>query len=641
MTRLGVVLATLVVACLIAPVPVPAQAPPAEAPLRDGRLAQDRGLIVDALKHFRRATAADPNSTAAHRALGEVAEILGELDEALAAYRAAARLSPSDDAIVRLASLAERMGLRAEAIAELQQWLPQASRNNVAELLFRVHVTAGNNEAALGLAKARNWVREGADYCGAPVIGIDKEIRTLLAFVLHPVTARCAVRLAISLTESGHVALPRVVLGGIAQKATEDGQRKQIQTFMKTHLPAHDVPPLAETLNFTALRLATRYRLADEAIALYKRAIAADPKFSWPLRNLGALYAQRGQLDEALDASRRATAVDPNDWRAAVNLGAVAQQARSWEEARIAYTNAAVLDPTSATDFMNAGRMAIYLGNREEGLKALQHALTLDRRLAPAQAFLRTAPDRLQMVDELFTLTGLGQSVTAAIPALRARLESLLNALAGGSADKTAIAESVAQAVTDERVMRLFAASVRHDFDRDRMIQVLAWWRGPVGSRIRQLEIDGIAASREIVTQYAATAEALAAMRRMDAAQQASESQLDVMDGMSRGVLRVLNRFIPPDKRPTGTDIERDRQAARPAVEASTAQRFAYTYRTATSEDIAEYHRFLASDAGRWFILVFRQASLSAVEVSSEAAAGRLVRRSAQQPTPPGTKDTR
>lgn len=641
MRRFGVVSATLLVACLIASAQVRAQAPPAETPLRDGRLAQDRGLIVDALKHYRRATAADPNSSAAHRALGEVAEILGEFDEALAAYRAAARLSPSDDAIVRLASLAERMGLRAEAIAELQRWLPQAARNNVAELLLRVHVTAGNTEAALALAKARNWVREGVDYCGAPVVGIDKEIRTLLAFVLHPVTARCAVRLAISLTESGHVALPRVVLGGIAQKATEEGQRKQIQTFMKTYLPAHDVPPLAEALNFTAQRLATRYRLADEAIALYKRSIAADPKFSWPLRNLGALYAQRGQLDDALDASRRAAAVDPNDWRAAVNLGAVAQQARRWEEALIAHTHAAGLDPTSAAEFMNAGRMSIYLGNREEGLKALQHALTLDRRLAPAQAFLRSAPDRLQMVDELFTLTGLRQSIAAATPGLRARLESLLNAFAGASADKTVIAESVAQAVTAERLIRLFAASVRHDFDRDRMIQVLAWWRGPVGARIRQMEIDDIAASRETVAQYAATAEALAAMRRMDAAQQASESQLDAMDGMSRGILRVLNRFIPADKRPSATDIERDRQTALPTVETSTAQRFAYAYRTATPEDMAEYHRFLASDGGRWFTLVFRQALLNAVEVSSEAAAGQLVRRSVQQPTPPAAKETR
>ena len=64
----------------------------------------------EALAHFRDATRLAPDSTEAQVALGEVAEILGEFEQALSAYQAAARRSPSPETWVRVGRMADRMG---------------------------------------------------------------------------------------------------------------------------------------------------------------------------------------------------------------------------------------------------------------------------------------------------------------------------------------------------------------------------------------------------------------------------------------------------------------------------------------------------------------------------------------------------
>ena len=641
MMRGSVISTVLLAACVLVPREVPAQPSPADALVRQGRAAMDSNALGEALFHLRRATVSDPASSAAHRYHGEVAEMLGEFGEALDAYRAAARLSPTDDAVLRVASLAQRTGLGTEAIAELRRHLPHASRDGVAELLFRVYVEAGDRAAALALAKARNWVQPGANYCGLPVAGIAIETRALLAMLLHPLDAACAIRLARSLADNGQPRLARVILSEVAQK--DSNNRARLVDYIKIGLPAHDVPPMAEALNVTAYRLATRHRSPNEAIELYKRAIAIDPKFSWPLSSLGMALAQRGQIDDALEALRRAVAVNPNDWRAYRNLGEVATQARRWDEALNAYSLAIALNPTSVSEAAQAGRLLVYLGKREDGMKVMQRAVTAMPSLAEARAFLRAAPDRLRLVDEMLDASGVQRSVPHAVSGLRAGLEALLSSVVGPT-EKPVVRERVEAAITATRVSHLFTAWALSEFDAERVRRVLAWWRSPVGTRIRQMEHDSLGVSRETLKQYEATLAdpmaVLAAMRRLDTAQQGTESDLDLVYGMKRGVFAVLNPHLSVDRRRTRDDFERERHAAYDATDAATALRFAYIYRTATPEEAAEHLRFLTSDAGRWFTTLLRQASVGVVETVSEQAAHATLRQ-LKQPAPDRGKETR
>src|SRR2546428_4071645 len=92
----------------------------ARAALDAGLQAREQGALREALEHFRSATRLAPDSAAAQLALGEAAEVLGEFDEALSAYQAAARRSPSTTTWLRLGEIADRMGHVDLAIQSLE-----------------------------------------------------------------------------------------------------------------------------------------------------------------------------------------------------------------------------------------------------------------------------------------------------------------------------------------------------------------------------------------------------------------------------------------------------------------------------------------------------------------------------------------
>jgi len=78
-----------------------------------GRRATEQGDLPVALEHYRTATRLAPDSATAQLALGEAAEALGEFDEALSAYQAEARRAPSTTTWLRLAEMADRIGVSA------------------------------------------------------------------------------------------------------------------------------------------------------------------------------------------------------------------------------------------------------------------------------------------------------------------------------------------------------------------------------------------------------------------------------------------------------------------------------------------------------------------------------------------------
>src|SRR5438128_11462703 len=96
-----------------------------------GRRAMEQGDLHEALEHYRTATRLAPGSATAQLALGEAAEALGEFDEALSAYQAAARRASSTRAWLRLGEMADRMGQVDLAIQSLEQaygrWREHAS----------------------------------------------------------------------------------------------------------------------------------------------------------------------------------------------------------------------------------------------------------------------------------------------------------------------------------------------------------------------------------------------------------------------------------------------------------------------------------------------------------------------------------
>ncbi|MBI2156439.1 MAG: tetratricopeptide repeat protein [Candidatus Rokubacteria bacterium] len=410
----------------------------ADGALRDGDESLGRRKLREALGHFRQAVAQAPASAAAHARRGAVAEVLGELDEAMDAYYEAARREPSALAYYRVGALAARMGATdggvqwlgasagmergwRERLAEpgarwaraartrlAGSWLAPVTpvlvfrllgglegrlagawfdREIAARALFALHVEAGQRDAALDLARRRGWVEPGADYC-RPGHPRGPATAALLAMLLDPARADCLLETGTAWTLRGLARLGRAALLDRAQRSTDPGVRQRAATFLRARLPAHEVVKLAETLNLIGDNLADTWRHPAEAIAAYRRAIAGDPRFSWPYRNIGLVYERQKDAPQAMEWFRKAAAVNPDHWRARLSLGAAHYERREWREALEHFGAAVALAPDDAGSHADLGRTLLRLGREPEGVRELSIAVRIDPNLRSAREWL-------------------------------------------------------------------------------------------------------------------------------------------------------------------------------------------------------------------------------------------------------------
>ncbi|MBP2311353.1 tetratricopeptide repeat protein [Azospirillum soli] len=124
---------------------------------------------------------------------------------------------------------------------------------------------------------------------------------------------------------------------------------------------------------------------SDEAEALYRRILDADPDLHGALYFLGVLLAQNGRLAEAGGLIGRAAALraDIADYHAM--LGKVMQALGRAEEAVGCYRRVMLLQPDAGESFASAGVMLQNLGRGDEAITALGRAAAL----VPADADIR------------------------------------------------------------------------------------------------------------------------------------------------------------------------------------------------------------------------------------------------------------
>jgi tetratricopeptide (TPR) repeat protein len=397
--------------------------------IQAGDEAARQRALREALNHYRTAAVAEPASLEAQTRRGAMAELLGEFDEALDAYGRASRLQPTALAYYRAGAMAGRMGntvLATEYLNASMQALPTRGerwaqtgqrsierlitsldgsrwarmlpdwvfrslhlsrvalanavldREVVAAALFTTLLEAGETERALEVARGRGWVREGTDYCAATRGAVGAETRALVGMLAAPERADCLLPLGRALTDGGLVRLSRRVLHDRIRRSPDLRVRREAEAFLRHRLPAHEVPKAAESLNIAAYNLQHRFGDQGAAATAYQKAIAADPKFSWPYANLGRLYMDLDQYDLAVDWLGTAIRINPNHFRAHANLGVALQTLRRYDEAVGAYRAALALNPEDAATHANLGRSLLSLSRDAEGLRSLQTAVRLD-----------------------------------------------------------------------------------------------------------------------------------------------------------------------------------------------------------------------------------------------------------------------
>ena len=92
-------------------------------------------------------------------------------------------------------------------------------------------------------------------------------------------------------------------------------------------------------------RQAARAGRADEAVALYNRAIAGSPDSAFLYRELAAVENQQGTADRALEHFRKAVALEPGDAPSLVQMGDILDLRGSFDEAAKAYADALAVEP--------------------------------------------------------------------------------------------------------------------------------------------------------------------------------------------------------------------------------------------------------------------------------------------------------
>jgi tetratricopeptide (TPR) repeat protein len=400
-----------------------------------GQHDMQRRALREALGHFRMAAATSPEHVPAQLARAQAAQVLGEYAEALTAYHAAVAAGAPRQVRVWAADMADRIGdtdaalrwlegaggtprehawagvrsaaLGAMACASAASFSPrllwsrcvpltrrayhyymEASREEVPQLVFQLLVDSGRREMALALARERGWMRENTDYCGAHDRILHDETMGLIAMLARPDEADCLLELGVRVTDSGAARLGRVMLADRVARSRSAEVRERAATFLRYRLPQHEVSKVAEALNATGWRLQNVHDHPDEALAVFQKAIAADPRFSWPYHNIGRVHLARGENEQALAWLRKALEVNPNHWRAQFNYGVAAARLRRYPEALAAYQRALQMNPGDAHAYANIGWTLLSLGRDEEGARFMQTAVRMDASLGRERDYL-------------------------------------------------------------------------------------------------------------------------------------------------------------------------------------------------------------------------------------------------------------
>jgi tetratricopeptide (TPR) repeat protein len=132
-------------------------------------------------------------------------------------------------------------------------------------------------------------------------------------------------------------------------------------------------------------RLGTAFALAfrhEEAIAVYRQALALDAKPASPHNGLGTVYYQQGRYEAAIAAYRQAIALDAKYAAPHHGLGNVYDNVGRYEAAIAAYRQAIALDAKLAAPHHGLGNVYSAQGRYEEAIAAYRQAIALDAKLA-------------------------------------------------------------------------------------------------------------------------------------------------------------------------------------------------------------------------------------------------------------------
>jgi tetratricopeptide (TPR) repeat protein len=364
-----------------------------------GQVSRRRGEFSDALTYFQKAAALDPARSGIQRELADVLRELDRNDEARDVLRGVLSHDPTDwNALVGLGLLARHRGDHAAAAAlfrhaadcnpdhlgiqlELGLSLRLAGLAQRAAHVYRSLLKRNSThvDALVGLSLIHRQRGDPASAVSLLRTAADQRPRDLVVRLELAAALRELTQLDDADREYGAVLEqdPDNWLGllGRALVARQRGDHAASLTDFESALarqPGH--PGLKNELALT-LRLLGRL---DEAEAIYRRAIEADPGSGAPLQGLSLIALERGQSDSAIRFASAALGVEPGNADRLTFLSALYRDSGRMDEAEAILARCLAGAPNHTGAWLERGLQLRARNQRAAALAAFQQAATLD-----------------------------------------------------------------------------------------------------------------------------------------------------------------------------------------------------------------------------------------------------------------------
>ncbi len=372
-----------------------------------------------------------------------------------------------------------------------------------------------------------------------------------------------------------------------AESAIASSDWKTAETKLDSYLAAH--PTDARALFDGGYVADTQNRL-DDAAALYRRAIQANPKSFEAHLSLGLLLARQNKLDEARPELAVATTLDPGvagpelkarAWRALARIDRASDPAVASND----LLQALKLSPETPQDTLLAAELAEQAGQNDAAEAAYRRMLAKDPHSAPANAGLAHLLIARKQYPDAETLLRAALSNAPDDPTLNAQLATVL------------VAEDKAEAVP--LLQKLHDAHPADPAITRMLAEVLAVAGDYAGSD--QLYIHLLAANPQDVDLLVAHGQNLVRQAQMEEAVKVFDkaTQIDPANGDAwSGLAFAAFRTSHPDVTLHALTMRSRTLPENPATLFLWAQ--AYDTLHQKPQAAAYYHRFLQAAAGKF-----------------------------------------
>ncbi|HET9734081.1 MAG TPA: tetratricopeptide repeat protein [Burkholderiales bacterium] len=322
----------------------------AERLIAAGVEAEKRGNLEEALARFREAARVAPRHATAHLNLGIGLEASGDAEGAIQCYETALRLDPRE----------------------------VYARYNLGKLLF---ARSAPDRAAPLLMDA---VRLKPDFPEALVV---------LAAIQESLGSQAE---ALATLQAALRQRPddRLALRGCGLLLGKLGRWSEAESCLRRAIATGTDDAEAACALANALVHLGR---TEESAAWYRAALRARPDYPEALSTLGCILVDRGKLEEARPLLARAIELRPALAEAHVGLGNLHHAQRRPDEAAASYRRAIALDARFVEAHCNLGHVLVLTGQPAEALAAYDAALSIDPEHAAARwarVMCRIAPVR-------------------------------------------------------------------------------------------------------------------------------------------------------------------------------------------------------------------------------------------------------